>query len=120
MPDVFRYPSADSSTTDSSYYVLVGPGTAFEGTKGLKLEDFTDGTFNTILIVEAKQNIPWTKPADIAFDPQKPIPKLGGFDGDHFQVGGADGAIHRLDQRLDPQTFKNLIQRNDGHQVTWP
>jgi len=120
MPDVFRYPSEDSSTTDSSYYVLVGPGTAFEGKKGTKIEDFTDGTSNTILIVEAKRNIPWTKPADISFDPKKPALKLGGFDGDHFLVGGADGAIHRLDQLLDQQTLKDLIQRNDGHRVAWP
>ena len=120
MPDVFRYPSEDSSTTDSSYYVLVGPGTAFEGKKGTKIQDFTDGTSNTILIVEAKRKIPWTKPADIPFDPKKPVPKLGGFDGVHFLVGGADGATHRLDQLLDQQTLKDLIQRNDGHRVDWP
>jgi Protein of unknown function (DUF1559) len=120
MPDVFRYPSEDSSTTDSAYYVCVGPGAAFEGKKGMRIRDFTDGTSNTILIVEAKRGIPWTKPDDIPFDPQKPVPKLGGFDGTRFQVGAADGAARRLDQRLDQQTLKDLIQRNDGHLVDWP
>ena len=33
----------------------------------------------TIMLVEAKRDIPWSKPEDIPFDPDKPVPALGGF-----------------------------------------
>ena len=59
--------------------MLVGKGTAFEGTQGLSLEnDFPDGTANTILVVEAGEAVPWTKPADLAYDPDGPLPPPGG------------------------------------------
>ena len=45
----------------------------------MKIRDITDGTSNTLMIVEAKRNIPWTKPEDLSFDPDKPVPELGGF-----------------------------------------
>jgi hypothetical protein len=60
MPDVFRCPFADEKSTNSSYYALVGRGTIFEGTKGIRIEDITDGTSNTLMFVEAKRDIPWT------------------------------------------------------------
>ena len=35
-------------------------------------------------MVEAKRDIPWTKPEDIPFDVDKELPKLGGFAGQGF------------------------------------
>jgi hypothetical protein len=60
------------------FQVLVGPGTAFER-PGLKFKgDFPDGTSNTILVVEAKEPVPWSKPVDLVYDPNGPLPKFGG------------------------------------------
>ena len=55
MPDVFRSPFGDRKTTDSAYYVLVGPGTIFEGPLGVRIQDITDGTSNTLMVVGAKR-----------------------------------------------------------------
>ena len=117
MPEVFRSPFGDPKTTDSAYYVLVGPGTIFEGAQGVKFEDVTDGTSNTLLVVGAKRGIPWTKPEDIAFDPDKPLPELGGFVPGEFDAGIADGSAHRFFIDTTKDQLKWLIMRNDGHPI---
>ncbi len=89
MPAVFRDPHEDAGSTNASYFMPTGKGTIGEidstpGNRrimiGTSLKDITDGTANTILLVEAKRDIPWTKPEDIEIDPDpaKPLPKLGG------------------------------------------
>src|SRR5579872_2102693 len=61
------------------YQVLTGPDTPFEITAGPRFpEDFGGKTSGTILVVESFEAVPWTKPQDIEYDPNKPLPKLGG------------------------------------------
>jgi len=115
MPDVFRSAGDDLRSTNSSFFALVGPGTVFEGKDGIKIDQIFDGTSTTILLVEAKRNIPWTKPEDIPYDPAKPLPPLGGFDGDKFLALFADCVtVRRLSTQLGERTIKALIGRGDG------
>ena len=108
---------------------FVGPGTAFDpAVPNMSLSrDFTDGTGNTIFIVEAAGHVPWTKPADIAFGPNLPLPKLGG---DYLAkanwpfhctrrdpgaiVAMADGTVRFLRADIPESTLRALIVRNDG------
>jgi prepilin-type processing-associated H-X9-DG protein len=61
------------------YQAFTGPDTAFELSTGPRLlDDFPKSTSVTILVVEASEAVPWTKPQDIEYDPDKPLPKLGG------------------------------------------
>ena len=69
----------DPGSTDAAYFALVGPATVFAGKNGVKRQQITDGTKDTLLLVEAKRGIPWTKPEDIPYSADKPLPKLGGF-----------------------------------------
>jgi hypothetical protein len=59
------------------YQVFVGPGTAFER-DGLTWDDFPAGPGGTILAAEGGEPVPWSKPAELAYDPDGPLPKLGG------------------------------------------
>ena len=71
MPQVFVCPSrADVQPGTTTYRVFTGPGALFEAGKRTSLTSVTDGTSNTILAVEAKEAVPWTRPdSDLAFDP---------------------------------------------------
>jgi beta-lactamase regulating signal transducer with metallopeptidase domain len=120
MPEVFRSPYDDPKSTSSGYFALVGPGTMFEGTEGIPIQNVIDGTSNTIMIVEAKRNIPWTKPEDIPFDPEKPVPQLGGFVEGGFNCAFADGSTHSLETARVKDQLKWLIMRNDGHVINTP
>jgi hypothetical protein len=123
MPAVFRHPSVPGIAGNyetSAYYVLTGKGAVFNdqpSKAGTKFWEIPDGTSNTILAVEAKRDIPWTKPEDIAFDADKELPKLGGFAPNGFGAAGADGAVRFLPQGIDQNVLKLLITMADGQAV---
>lgn len=83
MPKVYEV-AADSGVANppgtTFYQVFTGPGTAFESAAGPRMpDDFPKGLSSTVLVVEAGEAVPWTKPQDIEYDPQGPLPKLGGL-----------------------------------------
>jgi hypothetical protein len=106
------------------YQVFVGEGAAFEGKRGLRLpdpdfpigvvnafNDFPDGT-NTILIVEAAELVPWTKPVDLPFDRGRPLPALGWANSQDFLVALANGTVHRRRRQLSETPLRAAITRN--------
>lgn len=118
MVPVFHNPNDDGAVTNSSYFVLVGKDTAFGNKGGLGFRKVTDGTSNTIAVVEAKRDIPWTKPEDIPYDGKK-IPKLGGFHQGGFNVGLCDGSVRFISDSIDPKMLQNLLLINDGNVINW-
>jgi prepilin-type processing-associated H-X9-DG protein len=100
------------------YQVFVGKGAAFETRKGLRLsQDFPDSTSNTFLIVEAGEPVPWTKPEDLPYAPDQPLPKLGGVFRDRFNVAWADGRVESLKKDLDGSLLRALITPNGGEEL---
>ena len=77
----------------TTYQVFVGPGTLFEGDEGMSLQEVTDGTSNTLMVVESKNAVPWTKPDDLSFDPKGPRPAVGSKHPGGFNALFADGAV---------------------------
>ncbi len=116
MPAVYRHPSS-KSTTSPSYFVFTGKETLFPGNEGSKIADITDGTSTTILAVEADRDIPWTKPEDIPFDPNGPVPKLGGFQPNGFSALFADGSVKSIKATVNPVVLKALITRASGEVI---
>lgn len=118
MPAVFRHPAAPAGSTNSCYFGLVGPDTAMgDGTKSFGLRDVTDGSTNTIFFVEAKRNIPWTKPEDIAVPSVSSLPAFGGFTSDGYHVGMCDGVGRFLRNSINTTTLQNAVNRKDGNPV---
>jgi hypothetical protein len=96
-------------------HVLVGKGTAFEGQEGLRLPaDFPDGTCNTLLLVEAGEPVPWTKPEDLPYDPEGPLPDLRGLFHDGFRSCMADGSLRFVRKGTSESALRVAITRNGG------
>jgi hypothetical protein len=124
MPPVFDLPGKAPDGQGLTYYqVFTGPGTPFNGKMGIPFAQFTDGTSNTILIVEATKGVPWTAPQDIPYtapkrptDPPSPIRHLlGGHFGNVFHVAMADGSTLAISKMVSDQTLNWAINPSDGH-----
>jgi prepilin-type processing-associated H-X9-DG protein len=100
------------------YQGFHGKGAFFEGKTGIRFPaDIPDGTSNTIMIVEAADAVPWTKPQDLPYDPDKPLPKLGGLSEGGFNAAFCDGSVHFILNKVPATTLHLLIQRNDGQVI---
>jgi hypothetical protein len=96
-------------------HVFVGPGTAFEGQEGLQFpSDFPDGLSNTLLFVEAGEPVPWTKPEDLPYDPERPLPELRCLFHDGFRACMADASRRFVPKRTNQATLRAAITRNGG------
>lgn len=117
MPSLFRHPSQPLDSTTTDYVVLVGEETVFQPNKPSKISEITDGTSTTLLVVEAKSNIPWTKPEDIPCVPNGPLPKLGGFTDVGFNAARADGSVLFVEKSIDAAVLRAMITPRGGEWI---
>jgi hypothetical protein len=111
MPRVFAAPDSDRAVYGlTPYQVLVGPGTAFER-PGLRvrLGDFPRGADQTILIVEAADPVFWTKPEDLSYAPDGPLPKVGGLVGNGLHAVFVDCSVRWFEARHEESTLRTLV-----------
>ena len=121
MPDIYAAPGVKTNEPYTTFYqVFTGKGTIFEGPRGLRITDITDGTSTTILMIEAAQPVPWTKPADLPYDAKKPLPALGGIFPDGFHYALADGSASFCKRRFRERILRLMITCSDGDIVQGP
>jgi len=112
IPPVYVIPAAPHKLGETHYRVFVGGGALFDLDKQVNRAQITDGPSNTIMIVETAESVPWTKPEDIPYDAQKPLPKLGGFyAGGVFLVALADASVRTVSPNLREATLRAAITR---------
>ncbi|MDB5313653.1 MAG: hypothetical protein JWO38_7855 [Gemmataceae bacterium] len=117
MPKTYAVPGETGAKANETHYrVFVGNGAAFDKITGPRIPaDFPDGTSNTMLVATAAEAVPWTKPDELTFDPDKDMKKLlGFFPGDVCPVGLADGSVRALSKRISKETLNAAITRNGG------
>jgi hypothetical protein len=112
IPEVFQIGGAEAIAAGKTCAVLpIGEATAFPDGKGLEFKHFTDGTSNTILIVEADDAhaVEWTRPADLAYGAARPLAGLGQHFGDGFLALFGDGSVHYISSRAGEDVIRKLI-----------
>jgi len=106
----------------TSYRAVVGPRTPFPpDSRPVSEADLTDGLDRTLLVAEARQAVPWTKPDEV---PYKIAATPEGFrapNGAH--VGGvnalfADGTVRFIKSRIAPRVLRALLTRDGGETVS--
>ncbi|HEY2910557.1 MAG TPA: DUF1559 domain-containing protein, partial [Gemmataceae bacterium] len=118
MPKVYTLPFPTKAKANETHYrVWTGNGAAFDYLKGCKLTEFLDGTSNTLMVVTAKDAVPWTKPDELAFDPEKDMTQLLGYFGGICAAACGDGSTRALNKNIDKKTLNGLITKDGGEIV---
>jgi hypothetical protein len=121
MPGTYAPPPGKKARLPAYHtvcHVFVGKGAAFEGKEGLLMPaDFPDSTSNTILIVEGGAPVPWTKPEDLIYDPDSPLPRLDCLFHDGLRLAVADGSVRFIRKDIGETTLRAAITRNGGERM---
>ena len=111
------YQNLDYTGLGSHTTVLAinGPGAVFNPSEKLHFRNVTDGTSQTVLVINAGPDkaVPWTKPQDLTYQPDAIVQSLGDIN-DPFMVMFADGAIYPVSKTVDERMLLRMFQRNDG------
>jgi hypothetical protein len=116
----FHCPSQPAGSAECSYMAVVGPNTMFPGSTAVSLANVTDGTSNTLAIVEVRgAAVSWMAPVDLdlskmQFAPNASSNEMGSFHPGGFQAVLCDGSVRFISQGLDPQSLRALTTINDG------
>jgi hypothetical protein len=117
MPDVYRADESGAGT-NAAYFVVTGQGTLFPAGRALDLAQIRDGAADTLLVVEAKRAIPWTKSEDLTYDAKGLLPPLGGFDPEGFCAAFADASSRFIERaKFNDDTLRAWITPSGGEDV---
>jgi hypothetical protein len=127
MPAVYRHPLSDAPPGHTHFRVFVtpngakGPAAVFRpAARGPSMALISDGPWNTVLVVEARDAVPWTKPDELDYAADKPLPKVGGHFPGAFLVLMADGSVRRLPTDLPEPTLRALVTANGDERINAP
>jgi hypothetical protein len=120
MPKVYTIPGKTKpGDTNSHYRVFVGNGAGFDWIMGGKIQNITDGTSNTLLCVTAETAVPWTKPDELDFDPEKDMTRLvGEVVTGRIQAVFFDGSVRTFAKVPAKMTLHAIITRAGGEVIS--
>jgi hypothetical protein len=117
MPKTYMLPSAPTKEGETYYRIFYGKDAGFDLIQPLKFSSFTDGLSNTMLVFEADESTPWTKPDDFEYDAEKPLPKMGKYSNGGFNILIGDGSVRWINPTITEKNLRALITRNGGEIV---
>ena len=125
MPPAYRSPNSMSPEGTTVYRGIGGLNGTFAVPKngqitGTRMSSFVDGTSNTIMFVEANDEIAieWTKPGVIDAEKFEFWQMFGNNPGG-TNCGFVDGAVTFISNTIDPKVLKIMFMRNDGEVVPY-
>jgi len=125
MYKTYRSPRDPEGTTDTPYRIFVGPDALFSAEpRGLKergkysIESIPDGSSHTLLIAECATKITWTKPEELEYADDKPLPEMGYLSNEYFMVLMCDGSVRAISKKSNTDAnLRNMIRPKDGNPV---
>jgi prepilin-type processing-associated H-X9-DG protein len=119
MPNVFHCPSLPQPSHENTIYeVILGPGTLFDRPEGIPIREVTDGTSNTLLVVETREPSPWSQPTGVHYQPGTPLEGLGSVHPGGFNALMADGAVRFIKHAVPANILEALATRNGGEVIS--
>jgi hypothetical protein len=117
MPRIYRSPGDPDDSTTTRYRVFVGGGAMFDWDRPTKVFDVKDGLSNTLMVVEAAEAVPWTKPDELEFRRSGLLPKLGRKPGKCLVATG-DAQVRLIDpDDIGDTGMKALITRDGSEPI---
>ena len=111
-------PSSGERSVETVYQVIVDPASPFPGATPLRLGDVTDGTSNTVAIVEttSAESVPWMSPADTSLTAFMAASK--GHHSGGCNCAFCDGSVKFLSNSMDPTVRQAVATRAGGEIVS--
>ena len=124
MPEEFKFYGREPKEKGFTYFQsLTSPMPLDTGSpflvpgRKIGLQNITDGSSNTFMVVEGEEAVNWLKPGDLAYSPTE-LPKLGNPKSGKFLAGMGDGSVRWLDaKKLGEPTLHGLITIDGGEVV---
>ncbi len=123
MPAVYRCPfeGRDMAAQGKTRYLAPrGAGTIMRGGEPVGIRTITDGTSNTILVIDAAddQTVSWTEPRDLEVDPPLAVEQILKTPSHRGWVTlFADGAVRTLSKSIAPANFRSLLTTAGGEVI---
>jgi prepilin-type processing-associated H-X9-DG protein len=116
LPQIYSCAASQpGATTTTNYAVLVGPRMIFTGGPvGVKIEEITDDTSNTIMVVEVTELAPWTAPNDLSETSASAFVGAGSKHPGGMNALFADGSIRFIKRTISPGRLWSLMTRDGG------
>jgi hypothetical protein len=117
MPTTYLMPGDDAKKHLTRYQGFNGKGALFDGAVGKKITDITDGTSNTIMVVEGAKGVIWTKPDDLPFGDDKLVPLVANPKKGGFNAAICDGSVRFFKNSIKEDTLRALITISGGEVI---